>query len=176
MTGAPVSWLKLVDVLAISVQTPGAETVADAMRGRSTLLVFDNCEQIAPTVAELVDALAGVDGVHSIATSRTRLGYRGERVVAVEPLTFGTDGDAAELLVARAAELGIDLAGEPLVGRLCAAVAGMPLAIELAVAQLGHLSVHELLGRMNDQPRTLAVTSPASRHSSIQAAFESALS
>jgi predicted ATPase len=172
-------WLKLVEVLALAVRVPGATEIADAIEGRQMLLVLDNCEQLAPSTAELIDALGNLpDTVPSIATSRTRLGYRGERVVVVEPLACSADevrSPAVELLVARARELGIDVSGQPLLPELCAAVAGMPLAIELSVAQLGHLTVAQLLARMDDQISTLTTNATRSRHGSIRAALESSL-
>jgi predicted ATPase len=179
------AWHKITETLAVAVARPSAATIADAIAGRDMLVVLDNCEHVAWPIGSLVDALADRHaGVATLATSRTRLSHRGERVVALTPLAWrGSCGaPAVELAVARASELGIAIGDGPGVGSgqtdllagLCATVSGMPLAIELAVAQLGHLSLVQLLSRMDDQLSMLSADT-SSRHGSIRAVFESSL-
>jgi predicted ATPase len=68
-------------VLGIT-QQPGksvSESVAAALEGRVRLLVFDNCEHVVDTVADLVEAiLAASATVKILATSREGLGVNEE--------------------------------------------------------------------------------------------------
>jgi predicted ATPase len=170
-------WNTVCETLALDVAQPSATAIGDALAERSMLLVLDTCEQITTAVAELVETLASrAPGVATIVTSRTRTGYRGERTVAVEPLGWsGGDTAAVDLVLSRAAEAGVVVDAEALVANVCAAASGMPLAIELAVAQLAHLTVPELLARMDDQPNLLLADGSSSRHSSIRTAFATSL-
>ena len=95
--------------------------------------------------------LAAVPGVRILATSRERLGVRGEHTIAVPPLDAGADGrlaiesDAVRLFVARAragARRSIPSRSElAQVASICRRIDGLPLAIELAAARLRTLSV-----------------------------------
>ncbi len=72
-------------VLGIT-QQPGktvTESVASALEGRSRLLVFDNCEHVVDSVADLVEAiLAASATVTILATSREGLGVERRTVMA----------------------------------------------------------------------------------------------
>jgi len=72
-------------VLGIT-QQPGksvGESVASALEGRSRLLVFDNCEHVVDSVADLVAAiLAASATVKVLATSREGIGVADELFVA----------------------------------------------------------------------------------------------
>src|SRR5690606_27877893 len=109
--------------------TPVAR-LAEALAGRRTLLVLDNCEHVVDAVARLVDELlrAAPDAV-VLATSRERLAVEGEVVRTVRPLNApGPDqqrdveavrrASAVRLLVERAraagAEVDVDEASAPL--------------------------------------------------------------
>jgi predicted ATPase/DNA-binding SARP family transcriptional activator len=113
---------------------------------RAALLVVDNCEQVHEGCAEIVSQLhVRCPGVCIIATSRRRLSIAGETVWAVQPMATdapwpGALPDAVELLFERAgplptaenerASMLIDAA------RICRALDGLPLAIELAAGQV----------------------------------------
>lgn len=113
---------------------------------RAALLVFDNCEQVHDACAELVaQLLVRCPALCVVATSRRRLGINGETVFAVHPMA--TDGreagalsDAVELLLERAGPLPADaherasMLGDA--ERICRALDGLPLAIELAAARI----------------------------------------
>src|SRR6266568_6965107 len=73
-----------------------ADTLAEALRPRNTLLILDTCEHLAQPAAELVHRLlAGCPGVRVIATSREPLGVRGEFIWRVPPLGLPQAGTAA---------------------------------------------------------------------------------
>jgi predicted ATPase/DNA-binding XRE family transcriptional regulator len=124
------------------------------------LLVLDNCEHLLDAVADLVARLlAGPHGVTVLATSRERLGVPGEQIVIVPPLALPAPGrvdpDAAavRLFVERAAQAAPGFAlNDQLINQvinICRALDGLPLAIELAAARVGTLTVDDLAGHLD---------------------------
>ncbi|SEP71892.1 DUF4062 domain-containing protein [Microlunatus flavus] len=141
------------------------DVLVDRVGDREVLLVLDNFEQVvdaAPQLAQLLDACPGLS---ILVTSRTVLGLRGEHVLNVAPLDVPTGhgqtmeavaGSAAvELLVARARQVrpGFRLtpANAAAVADLCRLLDGIPLALELAAAQLRVLSPASLLARLRQR-------------------------
>jgi predicted ATPase len=89
-----------------------AESVAAALEGRVRLLVFDNCEHVIDTVADLVEAiLAASATVTILATSREGLGVSEEHIWRVPSLDVnsGTESAAVNLFVDRAQSVVSDL-------------------------------------------------------------------
>jgi predicted ATPase/DNA-binding SARP family transcriptional activator len=124
------------------------------------LLVLDNCEHLLASVAGLAEALMAVSaGLPVLATSRERLGPGGEQVLAVPPLKVpapgaeAVDDPAVQLFLdrARAADPGVATGRRLLrrVGDICRALDGLPLAIELAAARIGTLTVDDLADRLD---------------------------
>ena len=103
-------------VLGIT-QQPGksvSESVAAALEGRSRLLVFDNCEHVLDSVADLVEAiLAASATVKVLATSREGIGVADELLWRVPSLDVGA-GDCAVPVCRTRSEHGfaLTLAGE----------------------------------------------------------------
>jgi predicted ATPase/DNA-binding SARP family transcriptional activator len=129
-----------------------------SLRARDVLVVFDNCEHVLGAVSELIDEVAAAaTGCRLLVTSREPLGVEGEQRWPVRPLR---GSDAAELFVSRARALRPDYALEPAdrqkLDELCRRLDGLPLALELAAAQLGYLSVAELLERLGQRFQVLA--------------------
>jgi predicted ATPase/DNA-binding SARP family transcriptional activator len=156
--------------------TPGAtavpplERLVEALGDRELLLVLDNCEHLVAAAAALVDhLLARCPGLSVLATSREPLGIAGEVLHPVGPLAV-PDGDVApaealaypavRLLADRAAAarpgFAVDQATTGPVLRICRALDGMPLAIELAAARLHALSPTQVAARLDDRFRLLA--------------------
>jgi len=134
----------------------GLDFLLDHIRDRRLLLVLDNCEHLVDVVGPIARAmLAASAGLRVVATSRQPLGIAGEHVVELRPL----DGEAVILLLdrAQAAMPGF----EPTAGdrdtalRLCQRLEGLPLAIELAAAQLRSIGLATLLERLGDRFRLL---------------------
>jgi predicted ATPase/transcriptional regulator with XRE-family HTH domain len=132
---------------------PLAAPLAAAIGAREMLLILDNVEHLLAAAPLVADLLAACPGLAVLATSRERLGLRGEREFAVLPLeapsafesSWGpADGisnvAAVRLFVERAAEVRGDFAlteaTAPAVAELCRQLDGLPLAIELAVGWL----------------------------------------
>jgi predicted ATPase/DNA-binding CsgD family transcriptional regulator len=151
---------------------PLAETLTEALRPRLLLLILDNCEHVVDASAALVQQLlAGCAGLRVIATSREPLRVRGETVWRVPPLALPAatkelpagdlmQHEAIRLFADRAAAVrpGFTLDGDNsgAVLRLCRTLDGMPLAIELAAARVGALSVEQIAARLGDRFQLLA--------------------
>jgi predicted ATPase/DNA-binding SARP family transcriptional activator len=147
--------------------------LAAALGERRELLVLDNCEHLIDDAAALADrVLADCPQVRILATSREPLGITGEVLWPVPPLPVppppaslqaaagsqqgAVSGYAAVRLLADravAARPGFEIsAGNAAdVARICRALDGMPLAIELAAARLRSLSVAELSARLSER-------------------------
>lgn len=124
----------------------GLEATVDHLRRRQALLVLDNCEHLLSGVAEFVDHLADADARCAVLlTSREAVGIPGEVIWTLGPLALergaaGEQSPAVELMLARLREsvpaLVVDDAARAQAEAICAAVDGLPLAIELAAARV----------------------------------------
>jgi predicted ATPase/DNA-binding CsgD family transcriptional regulator len=151
---------------------PLAETLTEALRPRRLLLILDTCEHIVDASAALAHRLlAGCPGLRVIATSREPLRVRGETVWRVPPLALPAAAqelpagelarhEAIRLFADRAAAVrpgfALDSGNSGAVLRLCRTLDGMPLAIELAAARVGALSVEQIAARLGDRFQLLA--------------------
>lgn len=113
------------------------------------LLVLDNFEHLieaAPFVAEL---LARCPNLMALATSRSPLRVRAEQTLALGPLALE---DAVALFRERAEAVRPDsVRTEDDVAAICERVDHLPLAIELAAAQLRALSPTQLRTQLSDR-------------------------
>ncbi|WP_410565174.1 ATP-binding protein [Amycolatopsis sp. cmx-4-61] len=154
-TDVPRAVLAALGLREQGVLTPGAaadpaDRLAAGLADRPLLLVLDNCEHVVAAAARLVRRLLGeCAGLRVLATSREALGLTGETLIPVGALP----ADAAErLFTARAAAVAPGEAPAPgAVTRICAALDGLPLAIELAAARLRSLSADDVAGRLGDR-------------------------
>ena len=94
-------------------------------------MVLDNCGHVVHAAAAFAERLLrACPRVRILATSRERLGIRGERIVRLAPLPPGSDAEI--LFTDRASVTGPQVAADPVaVAEICARLDGMPLAIEL---------------------------------------------
>ena len=146
---------------------PPVEAVARVLARQQLLLVLDNCEHVLGTAAEFrAGLLAAADDVRVLATSREPLRVAGEARYRLGPLTVPGPGDTGEcseavaLFIDRARSadphFAFDDQAAAEVGRLVTRLDGMPLAIELAAAQVEALGVAQLLDRLDDRFALLA--------------------
>ncbi|MDR7172194.1 putative ATPase/DNA-binding SARP family transcriptional activator [Nocardia kruczakiae] len=153
--------------------TPDAEPVdrlVAAIRDRETLLILDNCEHVIDSAAAFAHRVLGeCRGLRILATSREPLGITGEALWQVAPLALpAADASPAEIESFPAVQLLRDRAGavradlettEPAtlstLARVCRALDGIPLAIELAAARLRTMSLDQLADRLDDRFRLL---------------------
>jgi predicted ATPase/class 3 adenylate cyclase/Tfp pilus assembly protein PilF len=160
-------------------EQPGSnpqEGLVAFLRGKSLLLVLDNCEHRIATCAELAEEiLEACAQVHILATSREILRIPGEQPWPLSPLAVPdlnhlpseanclpailTEYEGIRLFEERAQvhkpHFQIDPQNAQLVATLCARLEGIPLAIELAASCLRVLSLEQLAGRLTDRFRLL---------------------
>ncbi|WP_167538791.1 BTAD domain-containing putative transcriptional regulator [Microbispora catharanthi] len=136
-----------------------------AVRERAILLILDNCEHVIEAAAAFADRLLGeCRRLRILATSREPLGITGEVLWQVEPLALPPKGvdpseagssPAVRLLRDRAdlvrKDVGSDAHTLSAMARICRALDGIPLAIELAAARLRTMSVDQLARRLDDR-------------------------
>lgn len=138
------------------------EFLLNVLDDRQSLLLVDNCEHLIDAAADLIESvLKRAPGVKVLSTSREPLGIPGEFLYPLAPLQVsvmpewsGGDvlearGDAFRLFVDRArsvSPLVPDEATAPLLIRICQQLDGLPLALELAAAQLSVLVERQLSG------------------------------
>ena len=142
------------------------------------LLVVDNCEHVIDDAAAVIDELLGrTPGLRVLATSREALELDGERVIQLGPLEG--DGNApSRLFVERcvAANPAFNPTAEDfeLIERICDRLDAMPLAIELAAASGGSMSMRELHDALDQRFEVLTGRGRGrqSRHQTLRAAIE----
>lgn len=164
------------------------ERLVDALRGRDALVILDNCEHVIESAATVAHRVLGAcPGLRILATSREPLGITGEALWLVEPLTVPESSasrddiessPAVRLLRDRAGAVRQDLgSGDDTVAtlaRVCRALDGMPLAIELAAARLRTMSLDQLASRLDDRFRLLTGGSRTAlpRHRTLRAVID----
>ena len=152
---------------------PALERLAIARRGRRDLIVLDNFEQVVAAAPQVTSILTELPDATILVTSRARLRVHAEQVFDVEPLRLPVDPDASSLAEiadapavqlflerAHAADARFDLTVENAeeVARICRALDGVPLAIELAAACIRVLTPTAMLAKL-DQVLSLLRTS-----------------
>ena len=175
---APVHSLDVVErtiAAAFGVRAEGSqvlETLVERLEGRRILLVLDNLEHLPGVASIVARLLTDVEGLAVLGTSRVPLGLGGEQEFSVSPLPTP---ESVELFVERASGVrpGFELTDDnrDAVFEVARRLEGIPLAIELAAAQLRLLTPQALLDRLSgrldlhaprvDQPdrqRTLRAT------------------
>lgn len=146
-----------------------ADALCDFAAERAVLLLLDNCEQVVEGVATTVDALVeAAPAAAVLATSRQPLGVDGEVVEKLAPLALPVAGtpDALaaspavalflERIRARGEPAEVDGPDGPVIARICAAVDGLPLGIELAAARVGIFTLAEIADGLGREPGTLS--------------------
>jgi DNA-binding winged helix-turn-helix (wHTH) protein len=172
--------------LELSGGSASPERVAQALGGRSLLLVLDNSEHVVGAAATMAETLLRAGpALHVIATSREPLKAEGERVypvpsLAVPPEDAGDESDplkygAVRLFLDRARAAGphfaIDRHFAPVIGAICRRLDGIPLALELAAARAGSLGIEEISARLDHRFELLTGgrqchgSKPCGRHS-----------
>ncbi|WP_449061681.1 BTAD domain-containing putative transcriptional regulator [Planomonospora algeriensis] len=164
------------------------DRLLSALRDRAILLILDNCEHVIEAAAVFADRLLGeCRSLRILATSREPLGITGEVLWQVEPLALPAEGEdpaetgsspAVRLLRDRAElvrkDIGSDARTLAAMARICRALDGIPLAIELAAARLRTMSVDQLARRLDDRFRLLTGGSRTvlPRHKTLRAVVD----
>jgi non-specific serine/threonine protein kinase len=168
----------------------------EALKDQHMLLVLDNCEHVLGAVAGLVQALLQCcPSLNILATSREGLGLAEETTWLVPSMTLpphphhalaARSGSAADMQRYSAVALFIERAqasrpgfaltemNAAAVARICTQLDGIPLAIELAAAQVRAIAVEDLAARLDDRFRLLTSGNRAAlpRHRTLQAVMD----
>ena len=193
---APVAEPELVTRTAATAlrvsEAPGQrmlDTLIDAIGDRDLLLILDNAEQVLGAVAELADAvIRSCPRVCLLVTSREPLGISGEHVfrvpgLAVPPADLAAPDrlaafESVQLFAEHAAlhrrDFIVDDASAAAVAAICVRLDGIPLALELAAARLGSLSVSEINARLDQRFRLLTTGNRTAlpRHQTLRALMD----
>jgi len=167
---------------------PLTEHLRSALRSRHILLVLDNFEQVLPAAADIGGLVEGCPGLKVLVTSRAPLQSRWERRYEVRPLQVPDpaqasdlqllfDSSAFRLFVERAQDVDAHFALNDetarAVAQVCAALDGLPLAIELAAARVSVLSPPAILAHLQRGLGLPGLEAPdaAPRHRTLSAAI-----
>ncbi len=163
-------------VAAMGLSEDAAADLAGAIGDRRLLFLIDNCEHLVAAVCDVVDdVLHRCANVSVLATSREPLGVHGE--IAWRVPSLGSD-DAIALFTERAravnARFEITDSNRGAVDEVCRRLDAIPLALELAAARLGSLSVEQLSARLDQRFRLLAggARSAMARQRTLQATVD----
>ncbi|HEV2358290.1 MAG TPA: LuxR C-terminal-related transcriptional regulator [bacterium] len=166
------------------------DTLMDALRQKSLLVVLDNCEHLLTACTGLADALLRrCPGVRILATSREALGVAGETIWRVPSLSAPDpvhlpphdrmmQFEAVRLFAERAAAVrsGFQVTRDNarVIAEACRRLDGIPLALELAAARARALSVEQIAARLDDRFRLLTGGSPTvlPRQRTLRAAMD----
>ena len=164
---------EIASTLGVSDTSTGSvvDGVADHIGEARIFLVLDNCEHLIDACARVVVALTDrCPALTVLATSREPLHVPGETIYRVPSLRIPDDArvltvdeladvDSIHLFVdrARAALNGFALsaANASAVADICRRLDGIPLAIELAAARAGTISVADIAKRLDQRFRLL---------------------
>jgi predicted ATPase/DNA-binding SARP family transcriptional activator/DNA-binding CsgD family transcriptional regulator len=153
---------------------PLTDVLRDYLYSKRLMLVMDNCEHLVEAAARLVETLlSSCPHLKVLATSREPLNVPGELVWPVPPLSAPigsgesptkveelTRYESVRLFVERARHRrpSFELTPEKAsaVAEVCSRLEGIPLAIELAAARVGVLSVRQIAARLKDSLGVLA--------------------
>jgi predicted ATPase/DNA-binding winged helix-turn-helix (wHTH) protein len=164
--------------------------LATFLRERQMLLVIDNCEHLIDAIALLSESiLRGAPDVNILATSRESLRAEGEFVQRLESLdcpppiavldrSQALSFSAVQLFVERAmaSHDSFELTDDelPLAVEICRRLDGIPLAIELAAAQVNSLGLSGLLTQLQGSFRLLTqgCQTTLGRHQTLRATLD----
>lgn len=182
--------LAVAATLGIDVtNAPFEDRLVEFLRGKTLLLVMDNCEHLVDAAGALADRfLRSCAGVRILATSREALVVEGERIWPVRPLAVPDATTALDVEVALASapiQLFVDRATavEPgfqvtpanvaSIVEICRRLDGIPLALELAAARTRSLSPGEIAERLDQRFSLLSGGRRGiARHETLRAAVD----
>ncbi|MGW3471245.1 LuxR C-terminal-related transcriptional regulator [Saccharopolyspora sp. NPDC000995] len=139
--------------------------LAERLADKQLLLILDNCEHLLPACATMTSILLEkCPGLRVITTTRQALRIAGEHIFPVptlacphgsEPIDTLTKYEGFALFADRAAatvpDFTVDESNASAISELCRQLDGLPLAIELAAANLRALSPQQIVQRLGDR-------------------------
>jgi predicted ATPase/DNA-binding SARP family transcriptional activator len=157
---------------------------------RTALVVFNNCEHLIKSCAQLVNSLLiSCENLSILATSREALRVSGEtpyRVPSLELPMLDTEStveaianiESVRLFIERAAVVSpgfvIGAQNALIIAQICQRLDGIPLAIELAAGRTSLLAVEQILKRLDDRFNLLTggLRTALPRHQTLRATIE----
>ncbi|MEX2542164.1 MAG: AAA family ATPase [Trueperaceae bacterium] len=161
--------------------------LVEQLANRRLLLVLDNAEHLISVAPRLNDLLSGCPELTLLVTSRERLNLTAEWLLTLDGLPVPDDeagltdalaGDAVNLFVQRAKRVRLSFAPTaadlPFVLRICRAVDGFPLGVELAAAWVRAMPLADLAATLEESVTVLDTTlrDVSTRHRSLLSAFQ----
>ncbi len=175
--------------------TPAATTaelvtqIQAALAETPSLLILDNMEHVIAAATDIGHLLDAPATLTMLCTSRVQLGCAGECVVPVPSLSYALDAqhvsladyqqlDAVALFLAHAQRTGVPLQRDheqlALVQAICQQLDGLPLAIELAAAQVRQHTLAYILEQLEERFQLLQARQPINepRHQTLWATID----
>lgn len=175
--------LEIAGVLQLSMQSADEprRVLIDYLANKNLLLVLDNFEHLIDSAGLVSDILDAAPSVKILVTSREWLNLQGEWLLPVDgmevPQTVhnALQYSAVQLFAACAARIQPRFVLEnelDSVIKICQAVEGMPLSIELAATWLRVIPASEIAQQIDVRFLSTGVRNIPERHRSIQAVFD----
>jgi predicted ATPase len=177
-------------LLGIPTQSdiPYTDLLINFLRSKYVLLILDNCEHLADGCAHFSEALLkSCPDLKILATSREPLDMMGEALFRVpslelpdlqqQPDTF-KDFESVKLFEERAQLVQFDFSLTPknafAVAQISQRLDGIPLAIELAAAKVGMLSIEQIAQQLDESFNILTGASRTAlpRHHTLRASIK----
>jgi predicted ATPase/DNA-binding SARP family transcriptional activator len=182
----------LADALGVTLtgNRSALEQLRDALAERHQLVVLDNVEHLVDEIPWLAGLIEAGTQVRWLVTSRERLDLEGEWRFELQGLALprddeppgdaATQADAVRFFMQRAAReqaAATTPAEVSSVLRICRAVEGMPLALDLAASWVGTLGLEEIAEELERDLGLLVASGRghAERQRSVNAVFEASL-
>jgi non-specific serine/threonine protein kinase len=139
----------------IDVTLTAEQAVREHMRNRQGLLVLDNLEHVLGVADQVPGLIGDCPRLTILVTSRVPLNLSAEHLYRVRPLTTASETDLPEAVLLfvertrlRNSALTLDDEHVDDVARICEALDGVPLAIELAAARVASMTPRDILSRV----------------------------
>ncbi len=180
--------------LQIEPGQPMIDAIVDCLDQHNRLVILDNCEHLIEAVAAVCEHLLHrCSGLRILTTSREPLRIARERTLSVPALQVPDhDAERQAVLQSTAAQLfllrlraldsrfpmddcaAFDDQSVALVGQICRALDGIPLALEMAASRASALGLYELAASLQGNLHLLAggLRSAPARHQSMEASVE----
>ena len=173
-------------VTALGLTSDGGAPLALLRRARfmDLVVLLDNCEHVLDAVCEVLDAVLGSESsaMRLVATSRELLGMPGECAWPLQPLDCSRPDSPAQQFFRRRADAArpgaVTAADLDAITAIVRRLDGLPLAIELAAAQVATLGIADLGEQIEASVATptplgrLSRRGGEPRHRTLRAAIE----
>jgi predicted ATPase len=133
-----------------------------ALRDRELVLVLDNLEHLLPSAPLIAELAAAAPAIRVVVATRAAMRIRGEVIFEVEPLELPkgeSHQDLArspavqlflQLALAANRQIEVDPATTSTAARICRALDGLPLAIELAASRAHSLTIAQIAEQLTE--------------------------